>query len=659
MIRFLQQENKFTKLIFWAIIVVVAGFMVITLIPGIFSGGGPSDGSATYATVRNGGYFGRYLTVNSEVSTQQVQRVASRMLQQQKLPDMLMPYAMRRASDSLVQEAVLSYEADRLGLKVSDQALREELQKGSFAEYIFPNGQFVGDDRYANFVSMAFNMSVAEFENTLKREMAISRLQQMVTSGVTVSDADVRKEYMEQGTKVKFDYAFFTQDDVSKQINPTDAELQSFFQSHAKQYANAVPETRKLQYVALDPNAVPGGNVQPSDTELRAYYQAHLDQYQLKDQVKVRHILIKVPQGADAATDAAAKKKAEDIRKQILAGGDFAKLAQENSDDPGSKAQGGELGFIQPGKTVPEFDKVAFSLQPGQTSEVIKTEFGYHILQVEEKQSAHTVPFEQVKAQIMPLVARDMQMKAAKAAAQKIADQAKSEGLDKAAAANHLQVQTTDYLAHNGTVPGIPDGAPMLTGAFAAKQGAAPQVVSTGETFAVYTVADIKAAHAPSFEEYKSHILDDYRAAQAPALLNQKAQELAAQAKAGNLQQAAKETGATFKTSDLVDRNAAVPDIGSISDNASAIFALSQGQVGGPFTSARSAFVVKIDEKQEPTAQDLATHFQETKDKLLNDKRERVFAVFVGNLMDRYKTEKRIMLTKQATTAGSPFNQPS
>ncbi len=190
----------------------------------------------------------------------------------------------------------------------------------------------------------------------------------------------------------------------------------------------------------------------------------------------------------------------------------------------------------------------------------------------------------------------------------------------------------------------------MLTGAFAAKPGAAPEVVSTGEGFAVYSVVDIHAAHAPSFAEYKSHILDDYRSDQAPALLTKKTQELADAAKSGNLEAAAKTVGADYKTSDLVGSDGNVPEIGAISANATAIFALNQGQVSGPLTSGRSGFVVKIEEKQEPTAADLAAHFDETKDKLLNDKRERFFSVFVGNLMDRYKAEKRILQTKQATT---------
>jgi peptidyl-prolyl cis-trans isomerase D len=646
MIRFLQQDSRITKFIFWAIIVVVAAFMVITLVPGIFSDG-PSDGSGTYAIVKNGGYFGRVLTVNEPITTQQVQRLASRMLQQQKLPDMLMPYVMKRAADSLVQEQMLSYEADRLGLKVTDQDLRTELQKGAFGEYLFPSGQFIGEDRYANFVSMQFNMSVAEFESTLKRELSIARLQQFVTSGVTVSDGDVRNSYLQQGTKVKFDYAFLSDDQIKQQINPTDAQLEAFFKSHAKQYANAVGETRKLQYVALDPSQTPGGAPKVTDADLQAYYQKHIDQFQVKDQVRVRHILIKVPQGADAATDAAAKKKAEDIRKQIVAGGDFAKLAKENSDDPGSKEQGGELGFITKGQTVPEFEQAAFALNPGQTSNVVKTQFGYHILQTEE-QTAHTTPLSAVKGQIEPIVQHELELTASQKYAQQIADQAKSQGIEKTAAAHHLEAQTTEYLARNSTVGGVPDGAAMLTGAFAAKAGSAPQVASTGEGFAVYTVVDVKPAHAPAFAEYKTHILDDYRAEQAPALLRAKTQELIARAKADNdLEKAAKELGATYKSSDLVGDDAQVPDIGSIAANASQIFALNQGQIGGPFDGGRVSYAVKLDEKQQPSAADVAAHFDATKDKLLNDKRERLFAVFVSTLQERYKNEKRILYTKQ------------
>jgi peptidyl-prolyl cis-trans isomerase D len=434
----------------------------------------------------------------------------------------------------------------------------------------------------------------------------------------------------------------------------------AFFKSHAKQYANAVPETRKLQYIAFDPAQTPGGAPKVTDADLQAYYQKHIDQYQVKDQVRVRHILIAVAAGADAKTDAAARAKAQDIRKQILAGGDFAKLAQANSDDPGSKGQGGELGFIQHGVTVPEFDKAAFALNPGQTSDLVKTQFGYHIIQTEEKQTAHTKPLEEVKAQIQPIVQREAEMRAAQNFAQQLAADAQKQGMEKAAAAHHLQVQTTDYLQKNATVPGVPDGAAMLSGAFGAKPGAAPQVVNTGEGFAVYAVVDVHPSHAPEFADYKAHIVDDYRNEQAPALLRTKTQELAARAKADNdLAKAAKELGATYKTSDLVGEDGQVPDIGSIASTASQIFALEQSQIGGPFEAARVDYVVKLDEKQQPTPQELAAHFDETKDKLLKDKRERMFSVFVSNLQERYKNEKRILYTTKQDSSQLPLGKAS
>ena len=184
-------------------------------------------------------------------------------------------------------------------------------------------------------------------------------------------------------------------------------------------------------------------NCRPTTTSIR-------NSLRSKPQVKVRHILITVPPGADAKTDAAAKAKAEDLLKQIKNGGNFADLAGKNSDDPGSKTQGGELGWLDPGKTVPEFDKAAFSLAPGQTSEVIKTQFGYHILQVEDKKTAHKRSLEEVKAEILPVLEQQKAGAAEQNFANQIVAQAKQQGLDKAAAAKgparrHDRLRSTEW----------------------------------------------------------------------------------------------------------------------------------------------------------------------------------------------------------------------
>ena len=176
--------------------------------------------------------------------------------------------------------------------------------------------------------------------------MELNRLQAMITGGVNVPDNAVREAYLKQGTKVKFDYVVLSSEQVGKGINPTDDQLQSFFKQNAARYATAIPETRKIEYIAFDASNLPGGKPQVTDADIQAYYTAHQAQFSVKEQVKVRHILISVPRGADAKTDSAAKAKADDLLKQIKAGGNFADLAAKNSDDPGSKQQGGELGWL-------------------------------------------------------------------------------------------------------------------------------------------------------------------------------------------------------------------------------------------------------------------------------------------------------------------------
>jgi peptidyl-prolyl cis-trans isomerase D len=649
MIRFLQKDNRVVKIIFIVIIAVAVVTMVITLVPGIFADENTS--TDTYATVHSGGLMGRYFGTSTTITTPEVQQVAERMLQQKKYPEMVLPYLMPQAAQALIQREVLLQEANRLGLQVGDGDLRRALQTGPFAQMLFPNGQFIGDDGYANFVQNYFRTSIQDFESQIKKELEINRLEAMVTGGVTVSDQDVRDSYRQQATKIKFDYAVINSEDLRKQINPTDAELQAFFKQSAARYKDAIPESRKLAYIALNQTDVPGGAPAVSDQQIQQYYQGHQKDYQVPEEVKVRHILIKVDAGADPKVDAAAKQKAEDLLKQIKGGADFAALAKANSDDPGSKEQGGELGMIQRGVTVPPFENAAFGLQPGQISEVIKTRFGYHIIKVEEKQTAHLKSLDEVKAQIVATLTRQAEADRQASFAQQLATEAAKSGLAKTAEAHHLQVVTTDYVPQNAVLPGLPDGAKLLALAFSAKPGSAPQVSSTGEGFAVFQVADLKPAHAPTFEEYKTHLVDDFREQQLPQLLARKTNELADKAHAeNNLAQAAKEAGATIKSSDLVGHTGQVPDIGDLSSAAPDLFDLKVGQISKAINTGHTGIVAKIGDKQEPTPDEIAKNFDTTRESLLNERREQMFAVFVTALTDRYQKAGGIRMNKRAQT---------
>jgi peptidyl-prolyl cis-trans isomerase D len=647
MIRILQQDNRATKAIFAIIIGAAIVTMVITLVPGIFDNGATSDASV-YATVRNPGFLGKFAGDTTSIKTADVQRTAERQMQQQQLPEFYLQFVMSRAGQLEVERAVLAHEADHLGLRVSDDDLRRYLQSGPYSQYLFPGGTFIGEAQYINFVESAFHLPVKQFENEVKSDLELQRLQALVTGGVSVSDSAVRAQYLQTGTKVKFDYAVISGTDIRATINPSDADLQGFFKANAARYATAIPETRKISFFSFDSSNLPGGAAQVSDADAQGYYNGHLEQYKTPEQVKTRHILITVAKGADAKTDAAGKAKAEDVLKQLKAGGNFADLAKKYSDDPGSKDQGGELPMIPTSGLDPAYAQAAMQLGPGQTSGLVRSSFGYHIIQTEAKDTAHVKPLAEVKASIMEQMQTQKSAAAAQGYAAQLAAEAKKNGLDKTAAAHNLHVITTDYVARTGLIPSLSDSTGLLAAAFNSTKGATPQTASTGEGYAVFQVNDIKAAHAPDFADYKSHILDDYRAQKTPELLNAQLIKLADRAKAlGDLHKAAVEMKLPVKSSDLVGRDAQVADIGSLSGAASVVFTMPKGGISGPINEGVSGAVLQLTDKQEPTPDDIAKNLDATKEKLLDQQRQESFGVFVDSMMSRYEKSGAIAYSKK------------
>lgn len=659
MIRFLQQDSKLTKILFSVIIGAAIIAMVVYLVPGLLDNQGTSN-AAVFATVHEPGVLGRFFGDSTEIKTQDVQRLAARQLQQQKLPDFLLPYMMNRAGQVLVQRTILKQEADRMHLQVSDEDLRRELQTGPFAQYLFPNGEYIGDDKYMDFVSTAFGTNRTDFESQLKQDMELNRLQALITGGVTVSDQTVREAYRKQGAKVKFDYAVISADDLKKTINPTDAELQAFFTQSAAKYAQAIPETRKIQYVSFDASKLPGGKPQISDADVQSYYTAHQSQYKTEEQVKTRHILIAAKAGGDAQADAAAKSKAEDVLKQVQGGGNFAELAKKFSEDPGSKDQGGELPSVPTAGLDPAYARAAMALNPGQTSGLVKSQFGYHIIQTESKQAAGTKPLAEVKDSILQVLQQQKQGQAEQQFAQQLAADAKKEGLEKAAESRGLKAVTTDYLPKDGVVGGLSDSATLMTQAFSTDKNAAPGTASIGDGFAVFQVLDVKAAHAPEFASYKTQILNDFREQKVPVLLAGEAQKLDERARLLNdLRKAAAEFKVPVKTSDLVGQQAQVPDLGSMSGPGAVAFTMPKGAISGPINTGPAAVILTVTDKQEPTADEIAKNVEQTREQLLSQQREQIFRVYLGTLSEKYEKGGGVRLAKGAqdattTPKGSP-----
>jgi peptidyl-prolyl cis-trans isomerase D len=596
MIRSLQSDSRLVKAIFVVIIAVVSVGMVLYLIPGLSSAGAaPPD---SYAVVYPH-WYSRILASGDTISQAHVEQVAEDELRQRGPQyannQMLVQFFEQQVGQQLVQRAVLLQEAHRLGIYATDDDVRTYLRTGPTGERLYPDGKFIGEDAYRQLVDEVLHESVNEFEDQVKEDITLRRLQALITSGVTVSDQEVRDDYLKRNIKIKFDYAVISADDLRKTINPSDSDLQAFFKTNAARYANAVPEERTIAYFTFTESQIPGGVPQPSQQQIEQYYNDHLADYQVPKQADARHILIAVPQGADAKTDAAAKAKAEMVAKQLQAGGSWDALAKQYSDDPGSKDKGGELGYAQPGQMVPEFDKAIFTQKIGDI-EVIRTSFGYHIVQVEARQDAHTKPLSEVQATIVSSLTRESSAAAQERYATQLTSEAIKNGMQKTAAAHHLDLSTPPPVAKDGVIAALPDSAQLLAKAFEVKQGDPPQSAPTGEGYAIFQVTAVVPAHAPSFADWKSHVLDDYRDEQLPILLNQKTKDLADKAKATNdLAKAAKDAGASFKTSDLVGQSGQVPDFGEVGQVAPQLFQMNVGAISGPIDTGRTGVVVKID----------------------------------------------------------------
>ncbi len=643
MIRFLQSDNRITKALFVVVIGAASVAMVVYLIPGLTGAGAAAPD--TFAVVYPN-WYSRILSSGDTISQTHVQQVAESELRQRgpQYADnpMIVQYFEQQVGQELVQQKVLLQEAHKLGVYATDDDVRQYLRTGPTGQVLFPDGKYIGDEAYKQLVDDRLHISIDAFQDQIRDEITVRRLQALITAGVTVSDQEVRALYLKANIKIKFDYAVISAEDLRKTINPSDSDLEAFFKKNAAQYAQAVPEERKITYFAFTQEQVPGGVPQPSQQQIQQYYNDHLSDYQVPEQAKSRHILISVPEGADAKTDAAAKAKAESVLKQLQAGGSWTELAKKYSDDPGSKDQGGELGFAQRGKMVPEFDKAIFTQKIGDIA-IVKSSFGYHIIQVEERQSAHTQPLSDVQANIVAALTRETTGQAESRYAEQLTAEANKDGLEKTAAAHHLNLVNSEPVGRDGVIAALPDSSQLLAKAFQAKQGDPPQSAPTGEGYAIFQVTGVMAAHAPAFSDWKTHVLDDYRDGQLPALLGQKTKDLADKAKAMNdLGKAAKAVGATVKTSDLVGESGQVPDFGEVGQVAPQLFEMTAGAISGAINAGRTGVVVKILDRQEPTADEIAKNFDQTRDQILEQKRNEAFSVFMSGVWDDYKKHNLI-----------------
>ena len=651
MIRFLQTPGPIKKIVLGGLLTVISVFMVITLVPGF----GSTD---FFGTAPTRGVVAK--VAGADITSQEVQRQAREMVHQQfprggAQASMLLPFFASQAAQQLIQRQALIAEAEHLGLRATDEAVRDELQHGRYSETFFPAGNFIGEAAYEELLQQ-HDLTVAQFERSVKEDILIDKVRSLVAGGAMVTDAEIRQKFEKENTKVKFDYAVLRKDDILKELHPTDSELKAFYDRNKASYNNSIPEKRKIKYVLIDTAKVQS-EAQVSQQDLQNYYDQHRDEFRMPEQVNVRQILIKTPlPGSDGKVDQkgvdAAQKKAQDILAQLKGGAKFEDLAKKYSEDPSSK-DGGSVGWIKRGGfPVPEVDKAAFSLPKGGTSDVINAGYAFVILRVDDKQDAHVKTLAEVKDQIEPIIKQQKAQQAADSEANALLAQARSGGLDKAAAAKNMPAVATDFISRTDSLPGIGSSPQFTEAVFSAAEKSPPDEVQVPQGFVIFELEAIKPPGTPTFEEIHSRVETEFKNERAGALLTQKTRELSDRAKADHdLKKAAKELGATMKTSDFVLPEGQVPDIGSMSGAASVAFTLKPGDISGPVDSGNTGVVLAILDKQAPTDADFAAKKDQIRDTLVQNKQSELFGLFMANLREQMEKSGKIKINEQEMKA--------
>src|SRR5712664_3874248 len=628
-----------SRILLGAVVLLLGGSMLLYLVPTT-----PGTGEVSTDAVAKIG--------DQSVSLQEVRQKVNEYEQQRQIPKFFESRLAQEILQTLVFQKEIEYEAKRLGITVSDQERADRIRQ--FLPTAFNGGTFVGMDRYAAEVQARFQLPVAEFEELIRQGLLEEKFRKLVTDGISVGRAELQDEFRYKNEKVKLDYALVKPEELEAKITPDEAEIKAYFEKNKSKYQ--VPEKRVVRYALVDVNQV-RQNLQISDDQLKVQYQQNIQQYQVPNRVHAQHILLMTVRKTDAEVEEI-KKKAEDILNQVKKGAKFEDLAKKYSEDPGTKDKGGDLGWLVQGQTVPEFEKVAFSLQKDQISDLVKTQYGFHIIKVMDKETAHTKPFEEVKDSLRaPLLLTQADKLASDTADQLSAAirQSNKVSLDDLAKQYHLTVNETRPISATDPLLELADSKEAKNVIFFMHIGELNPPIRTDRGYVVLSVKSIQPAHQGSLEEVRDRVIADLKREKSTELARSKAEELIKRVKAGEkFDAAARALGLEPKTSDPIARDGSIPGAAS-GKQLGAAFNLKAGDAGAPLSLGQNWLVYRVSEKTEANLADFEKQKKQVTEELLQSKRNLAFEAFRTALDNRLKMEGKLKLMPEKLKSFGSF----
>lgn len=570
---------------------------------------------------------------DEEISLLEFQQIYSRQLQAYRLEsggeiseEVLRSLGIdRQILQQMIDGHAALAEAERLGLEVSDAEVRERILTIPAFQI---DGRFIGEASYRQLLQQQRPpISPAQFEEEIRNEILVDRLQAAVTGWVRVSDAEVADEHRRRNERVRVDVVAFRADDFRADVEATDDDVSLLFAEESANYE--VAEKRRLRFLLVDQTAIFDSLVITED-EVRQYYDANLSQYQTPGQARASHILLRV----DGDNEEEVAARAAELAAEARGGADFAALAREHSEDETNAANGGDLGLFGRGRMVPEFENAAFALGVGEVSDPVRSPFGFHVIQVTEKQEEVTQPFAEVRGAIETVLKRERSSSRATALARAISAEATTpEALERAASARGYELQESGFAARGEPILGLGLAQEVSAQAFAMEPGAVAGPIPTPSGPAFVTVIDVQDPYIPEIDEVRDQVREDVIRKKSLALAQERAAEAAASLQgADDFVAAAEEAEWSVGSSDLVTRGSALPEVGSSPAVEAVAFAMLPGTVSDVVQTGNAVAIVHLVEREEASAADLAQNRDTLRNELMLQRQSRFFTAYMDNV---------------------------
>lgn len=528
----------------------------------------------------------------------------------------------QRALNQLVDRQIRLLEAQRMGLRATDEEVRAQL-----VEMFSDADGFIGRDRLKQALRRA-GWTEQAFSEAVRGDILTGKLLAVLRHTAYVSDDEILGAYRDEVEKATIRYVSLAAADLEGAPTVSDAELQAYYEESAAQYE--LPEQRVVDYLLVDRGKL-RQEVEIPEAELRAYYDANPEEFTREEQVSARQIFVQDDGTGSAEAEAAA------IKARIEAGEDFGQLARELSDDEGSAQRGGALGYITRGRQAQAFDEAAFAASKGELVGPVEGDFGYYIIEVLDTREGGLRPFEEVERLISSRLVGEQVQELAEQKARELAARIESEDLGTregletiAGEQEYLTFATTPAFGRDDVVAGLGRSQELNTAAFELEPGGVSEPVQLPRGWAILRLDTVNAPRVQDLDEVRDDVRQKVEEQKRQEMAVERLAEARQRVQAGeSFDDVAAALGLEITTSEPFGRLGSIAGLGRQPAVIDEAMSLSEGELSEPVATDSGAVLFEVVEREEADLAELETRRDEIRQQLAAERAEQIMSALI------------------------------